>query len=527
MNIKREPKHTDAEPFRVEGSTWPELRFLCGIYMLALAVRLAFVLMVGRADLSYDEIEYHMLGANLADGNGYRWFFGLPTAFRPPGYPFLLAALYWFVGPDYFVARLVQSFLAGTVGVLTYLLGRELFDRRVARLGAVFVSLYPPLVVHSLALMTESIFIPLLLLSLWLLVHPLNHKHMALTWLASIVFAVAVLMRPTLSLFIFVIMFWILWREPHRKTALVRCGVFLLVLIVAVTPWCIRNYNLTGKFTYLDTQTGYNLYIGYRDNASGSLDLPAIREMFDAMIEQQLGPALGKHLSNESVYHQIAVELRSYKEPGFPKPHPDMDKLNGVMMDAFMNDWGTAKALEFIKENPWTALQLVPRKLAHFWNLEHRIFVYAYSNNMLGALPAPLLALVLLLILGPFVALTLAGVWGAVFRTGKERHLFLIFSLIGYYSLMHSVTFGEARFHYVLIPFIALFAASGMVHAKRIVGELKASDSGVRTRARRRLVAALVCCAGFIGIWTFGIHDSWGHVKAIFGPNGNKTYMKF
>lgn len=178
-----------------------EVGFLCFIYVVALAVRLAFTLAVGRGDLSYDEIEYHMLGANLAAGNGYNWFFGLPTAFRPPGYPFLLAALYWFIGPNYFVARIVQCFFAATVGVLTYLLGREMFDRRIARLGALFVSLYPPLVVHSMALMTESIFIPLLLLSLWLFIIYRAHGNVMRMWLPSAIFAFAVLMRPTLTFF--------------------------------------------------------------------------------------------------------------------------------------------------------------------------------------------------------------------------------------------------------------------------------------------------------------------------------------
>lgn len=269
------------------------------------------------------------------------------------------------------------------------------------------------------------------------------------------------------------------------------------------------------------------MYIGYREHSNGSLNLEAIRDLFDAMIEQQLKPALGQHLSHVDVYTLFSQEHNAYKDPAFPKPHPDFPKISHFVIDAFMNDWGTAKALALIKEDPWRALRLVPLKIAHFWNLEHRIFVYAYANNMLGALSAPVLTLLFIVLLGPFVVLTLAGVFGVVFRAGNERHLFLIFSLIAYYTLMHGVTFGEARFHYVIIPFIALLGASGILKAPDIGRQLRTCHSVERRRAWRRLAVASLCCLVFAGIWAYGLHESWDNFKTIYGPSGYKSSLRF
>lgn len=507
------------------------MKYAALLFSLALAIRLGFVLLVGQGALSLDEIEYHMLAANVAEGNGYRWFFGLPSTFRPPGYPLLLSVLYFFIGPNYFVARIVQSCIAATIPVFTYLLGREVFSERVGRLGGLFTALYPPLVVHCAALLTENVFIPLLCLAFWLLIRSRSEERPRIHIVASVVVALAIFVRPSFTFFLPVIWLWLGLTAQTRQLALKKIAILAGIWILVVAPWCIRNYQHTGKFTYLDTRAGYNLYVGYREGADGSFDMTAAQELIDAFMElniPKIQAGLDTPLTKSQVYQRLNAELFSYRHPDFPNHIPEGTyDLSGVESDVLIHEWGLERTKEFIRDHPWRALGLMPLKFMSFWNLEHRLFVFAYSHNFLGAIPAPLLALLFFLLVAPFAILTLFGVFGASGQRCRVDIVLLLLGLIAYYSAMHSVVFGEARLHYPLVPIIALFAAAGLVHRKQWAAGLASEKPSLRRWTQVRLGVALAVSALFIGIWSFGLYNSWTRIATVFGPGGNTSNLPF
>ncbi len=418
-------------------SFWKHLFLL---YSVSLVLRLGFVLLVGRGDLSLDEIEYHMLAANLAEGNGYTWFFGLPSTFRPPGYPFLLSALYLITGPNYFAARIVQSMLAATLPGLTYLLGRQVFEEKTARLGGFLTALYPPLIVHCAALLTENIFIPLLILGIWLLILSKGGERIRLHLFASLIVAVAVLLRPSFTFFLPVICLWLLLKARNARRGYARIGVLLGIWILAVSPWCLRNYEVAGQFVYLDTRAGYNLFIGYRDGADGSFDIRAAQEPIDVFMASnipKLQRGLKEELAEREVRRRLYDEVVSYKQTNFPNHIPaGTYDLSEVESDVLMHEWGMQRARAFVVAHPWKALKLIPLKFMSFWNLEHRLFIFAYSQNFLGPLPPPLLAGALSLLIAPFACLTLLGVFGAVGCKWDLDTKLLLIGIVVYYSLI-------------------------------------------------------------------------------------------
>jgi len=64
------------------------------VLTIAFIVRLGYVLTLGEKLYWEDEYDYSALGRSLAEGRGYVNNAGEPTAFRPVGYPLLLAAFY-------------------------------------------------------------------------------------------------------------------------------------------------------------------------------------------------------------------------------------------------------------------------------------------------------------------------------------------------------------------------------------------------------------------------------------------------
>jgi len=435
-----------------------------------------------------------------------------------------LASIYWFIGPNYFAARVIQCFLTATLSVLTFLLGKELFDRRVAKLGAIFVALYPPLIVHAAALMTENLFMPLLLLALWLFVHPKSRSCPICVWMPALAMALAIAVRPTLTLFLFVVIVWFIKCGPNLKTALVRSAILLTVWLVVVTPWCIRNYYQAGRFMYLDALTGYNLYMGYNEQATGSFDISSANQLFTVLIEKHFKPALGGELSEGQIAEYARQEYSEFKHPDFPNVHPYTPRqINPGTSDNVMEDWGSQKAVEFIEQHPWHALKLTAFKFMHFWGLEHRLFIFAYSHNLLGHLSTPMLVLLFAALLLPYAILLVLAIVGIMHLPNHARHLFVPCGLILYYTAMHSVVFGEPRFRYVIMPIIALLSASGLLQLRRILFQRGTE----RITSPIRLAVTIVTSIAFLGVCSFSLYSAWDKFTIIFGPNGHLSFLPF
>jgi hypothetical protein len=49
----------------------------------------------------------------------------------------------------------------------------------------------------------------------------------------------------------------------------------------------------------------------------------------------------------------------------------------------------------------------------------------------------------------------------------------------------------------------------------------------VRAVAQRRLYVACVLSVLFLGIWAYGLYDSWDRIVRVFGPGGNTARLPF
>lgn len=112
-----------------------------------------------------DSFNYHLLGAGLADGEGYVRAFDrvisdvrVPTAEFPPLFPGLLAVLH-LAGVDTVRGQEVALALLGTATVvLIGLVGRHLGGDRVGVLAAAIAAAYPMLVLPDVTLQAEGLY---------------------------------------------------------------------------------------------------------------------------------------------------------------------------------------------------------------------------------------------------------------------------------------------------------------------------------------------------------------------------------
>ena len=195
-----------------------------------------------------DSEEYERLSESLINGRGFMQY-GEVETLRTPGYPSFLA-LFKYTGQSYFAATLAQVILVFFSGILIRRLGILFHSTRTGEIAAVFFLLSPSVIYLSLIILTDILFLFLLLLGFYLAVslnQDLDKKKFILKIIfASIIFALAIYVRPmgVFALPIFAAPF--LAAKFSFKEKAKSIIVMILVILAVVSPWVIRNYKLVG-----------------------------------------------------------------------------------------------------------------------------------------------------------------------------------------------------------------------------------------------------------------------------------------
>ncbi len=280
-----EPRRGLAEAWRRVGAAWqqPESRWLGAILVLAAALRIAWVLYASREPQGlHDPALYYGYGKVIADGFGYALPDG-PTAYYPVGYPGTLGALYFLVGhtpiPDNLVLAtgFFQAFLGLATVALVYYVGRRLFTTAVGLLAALWMALFPNLIFHTAAFLTETLFLFLLLSAVAVLLsarwEPGRPDWPRLLGFAALL-GLSALVRPISLLLLGVLpVAWLIAGYGWRR-ALGYSGAVLVVTAAVIAPWTIRNAVRMEAFVIISTNLGDNLCIGHHPNATGEFALP-------------------------------------------------------------------------------------------------------------------------------------------------------------------------------------------------------------------------------------------------------------
>ena len=252
---------------------------LVAIVLAALALRVVAIVADGGYEPANDAFEYDYYARAIAEGDGYPrsgyLLHGGPTAIRGPGYPYFLGGVYALSGSSATAGRLAGALLGALAVLLTYLIARRLWGSRVGLVAAGLAAAFPPLVLLSRELLSESLFIAL---ELGAVLCALNFRRSGggLRWAAAAgaLCGLALLTRNTGLALLLCLPLGVLVFQPRlRPRALIGPLVLLAVAALAVAPWTVRNAVQFGRFVPLTTSTGitasgvYN-ETSYRDTDS-------------------------------------------------------------------------------------------------------------------------------------------------------------------------------------------------------------------------------------------------------------------
>jgi hypothetical protein len=261
-----------------------------------------------------DSESYWILARTIADGSPYQY--GSPDSkiFRAPLYPLFLSTCTYLIpagqGVSWaavFAARLAGSLLGAGCVVAVMLLTKQLVGFQSknlpskSSLGSVsaiigaglLATLYPGAIGMSVFILSEAIFCPLVLLSLFcvsrfLIVNHSEGQQSSWRWMlcAGALSGAACLARPSWSLWPAILFPYVLLAMRKQevvsigdernaswmKRCILACLAFCLGVCMVMSPWWIRNYGVTGEFVPTTLQVGASLYDGWHPGASGSSD---------------------------------------------------------------------------------------------------------------------------------------------------------------------------------------------------------------------------------------------------------------
>ena len=375
----------------------------------------------------YDQ--YDLIASNLLNGHGYRVFPETTlTMLREPGFPLLLAGLFFLFGKNLAVVQFVQLLMSFATGLLAFDLARKLVvARSAAILACVIVLFHPGTLVAETRGGIESTLMLAYTGCVWLAVRALERDRYRDYIALGVVVGATMLLKSSTALFLPLILLIRLAVVGPRGESLpqtlgkvVAAGICAAVVM---TPWIARNYQISGEFVPTMTSGGLALFQGVHLVKHQHSDRKAFDVLIDAAAEQL----------------RIAQELSLKVKPGFfPQFYTPADELR------FYREL-RRRGLQEYRDNPTLILKAVTHNALGFW--------------FQGRTPkATLLNVVLTL---PLLLLMLIGVYQALRDPSRDRRSTSVILIVGLVALMlpHLLIIALARYHVPVLPLMAIFAA--------------------------------------------------------------------
>ncbi len=392
------------------------LATIWGLYLIPRAL----LCLIGITPTS-DADWYFKRAAGLAQGLGYLSIHGTPTAYWPPGWPMALSTVFRMTGPGLAGLALLNLACGALTAWLVLDLGRRLFSSELAaRLGLLLLALYPNNIGYFPLALTEVFYTALLLSGCWLLIARPNLLGLIA---GGVVFGMATLVKAqTLIVVPLIVAIGLLrgkgWLRRVPAAALQTAAV-LGVAAMVVCPWSARNQQQLGQWVAVSTNGGITLLTGNNGTADGSFSEA------DPVVRRLNASGLG-----ELAYDAEAKRL----------------------------------GLEWIKAHPGRFLSLMPRKLLGLWGPDGEA-QWAYET---GFASYPRYARLIqaarivnqLYYFAMLAGFALAAVVILRRRWRAQQRLIdwwmLPYGIAAYPSAIAMVFSGQSRFHYPVMPFVAI-----------------------------------------------------------------------
>lgn len=359
---------------------------------------------------------------------------------HPPGYSFVLAAIYGVFGERDAAAQIFQMVCDALAAALVFLIAAELLSFGVGVVSGLLVALAPQFCWNSLTLLPDTLAVPPVLLAVYLLLRARDGRSLLKALAAGALVGASCWLRANallLAPFLLLAVPLLLPRGARARPALALVAGALL----AVAPLTLRNAVVYGHFIPVSLGAGQTLVEGIADyDPERRLGLPAT---------------------------DVELTRLEAEEAGRPEYAPSLFTPDGIQRDRER----TRRALRVIGAHPFWFAGVMLRRAGSMLRLE-RTPLAASARVSEGWRRAPRLLLRAaqkLFVTAIFLPLYLAGLV-LLARARRRRALAALLVVPLYYLCVQSALHTEYRYvlavHYFLFV-VAAAALEGAWHAAR------------------------------------------------------------
>jgi len=213
--------------------------------------------------LSSDEKSYYLPGAEAILSEGLGWFLTPRSLWNGPVNPLWIAAF----GANPLTVKIANLGLFALSGLAVWDIGRRLFGKRAAYWSLFLFVTYLPFYEFVPSLLTEPLFVPLVILAIWLaLIGDADRSWFDLG--AGLAFGLATLVRPTLQLYpvalIGVAGLVSIGAKRHGQLpdrVLKRSLTVCIGFVIVVVPYLVKNIVVLDRVA-ISNGSGAVLYLG-------------------------------------------------------------------------------------------------------------------------------------------------------------------------------------------------------------------------------------------------------------------------
>ena len=223
--------------------------------------------------------EMGRIGRAIATGQGFSDpFEGRtgPTAWEPPLYPYLIAAVFKITGVYTHASALIllsiNSFFSALTCIPIFLIAKKCFSEKVALWSGWLWALLPSVMYWCTRWVWETSLAALLLAILFWITLQLEEARGAKLWFVyGVLWGIAALTNTSLLAFLLPSGLWA-WYRRYKKQAgsLPQVALASLFFMATISPWLVRNYETFGKFIFVRSNFGAELRLGNGPFADGT-----------------------------------------------------------------------------------------------------------------------------------------------------------------------------------------------------------------------------------------------------------------
>jgi 4-amino-4-deoxy-L-arabinose transferase-like glycosyltransferase len=255
-------------------------KWLVWIIVIAVSSRLLSTLVLKSWEVG-DRREYGFrdgaIASSLASGHGFSWPANSqynpnqapePTAWQPPVYPVIMAAVFKgfgiFTVTSKLILIIIQTIIAAASCFVIFLVGRKTFNDWVGLAAALMYAVYPPALHFTVQkIAVTNLIVLLLLLFINQILKVTESPGVKNSLITGAILGALLLCDPTMAAFLPFTLGWLLFNPyAERKIRIINIALVLSVLCLMIIGWQIRNYVVFRKFVFIKSNFSRELFLG-------------------------------------------------------------------------------------------------------------------------------------------------------------------------------------------------------------------------------------------------------------------------